>query len=123
VEHRDGLDGVKKILLILPGLELQSLGRPSRSLILPAHLHLGFPSGSFLLALPPVSYIHSSSPQVTLHALPITSTYLAKSTRSGDHNLWCELGGEVTLLRSAPCAINLVLFPPCSCVAGASGGL
>jgi hypothetical protein len=31
-------------------------------LILSSHLHLGLPSVSFLLALPPKSYMHSSSP-------------------------------------------------------------
>jgi hypothetical protein len=38
---------------------------PLRSiLILPSHLCLGLPSGLFLLAFPPISYMHSSYPHV-----------------------------------------------------------
>jgi hypothetical protein len=42
-------------------------------LILPTHLRLGFPSGLFLLAFPPISYMHSSSPPFVLHTPPISS--------------------------------------------------
>jgi hypothetical protein len=42
-------------------------------IILSTHLRLGLPSGSLLLAFPPISYMHSSPPFV-LHALPISSS-------------------------------------------------
>jgi hypothetical protein len=43
-------------------------------LMLPTHLRLGLPSGSFLLVLTPISYMHSSSLQFVLTALPISSS-------------------------------------------------
>jgi hypothetical protein len=42
-------------------------------LILSTHLCLGLPSG-LLLAFPPISYMHSSSPSFVLHALLISSS-------------------------------------------------
>jgi hypothetical protein len=37
---------------------------------------------SFLLAFPPISYMHSSSPPFVLHALPITSALLVENNNS-----------------------------------------
>jgi hypothetical protein len=42
---------------------------------LSTHLRLGLPSGSFLLACPPISYMHSSTPPFVLHALPMLNVY------------------------------------------------
>jgi hypothetical protein len=44
-------------------------------LILFALLRLGFASGSFLPAFPPITYVHFSSPQFVLHVLPISSSF------------------------------------------------
>jgi hypothetical protein len=43
---------------------------------LPTPYVLVFLVVSFLLAFPPVSHIHSSSPQFVLHALPISSYFI-----------------------------------------------
>jgi hypothetical protein len=91
VGPRAGLDNVEnRKFFTLPGLELQSLGRPTCShslkiiaqsrlliplrciLILSTHLRLGLPSGSFFLASPPISHMHSASAPFVLHALPIS---------------------------------------------------
>jgi hypothetical protein len=45
-------------------------------LILFTHIRLGLPSGSFLLAFPSISYMHSTFPPFVLHALPIASIEL-----------------------------------------------
>jgi hypothetical protein len=43
-------------------------------LILSAHLHLGLPRGSSLLAFPPITYMHNYSPPFVLHSLPVSSS-------------------------------------------------
>jgi hypothetical protein len=43
-------------------------------LILSTHRRLGLPSGPFPSGFPTISYMHSSSPQFVLHALPISSS-------------------------------------------------
>jgi hypothetical protein len=40
------------------------------------HLRLGLPSGLFLVAFPPISYVHSPSPPFVLHAPPISSSLI-----------------------------------------------
>jgi hypothetical protein len=45
---------------------------PRSIIILSTHLRLGLPSGLLVLAFPPISYMHSSSPPFVLHALPIS---------------------------------------------------
>jgi hypothetical protein len=42
-------------------------------LILFTHLRLGLASNAFLLAFPPITYMHSSSLPFSLHVLPISS--------------------------------------------------
>jgi hypothetical protein len=77
--------------LTLPGLELRTIGRPARSrsvyrlhypgypislrsiLTLSTHLRFGLPSSSFLLAFPPICYMHSSSSLFRIEHLPHTS--------------------------------------------------
>jgi hypothetical protein len=49
-------------------------------LILSTHLCFGLPSVSFLLAFPPISYMHSSSPSFMLHTL-YTTVCLGKPLR------------------------------------------
>jgi hypothetical protein len=46
-------------------------------LILSTHLRLGLPSGSFLLAFPPKSYMHYSFSLCVLHALPISFSLIS----------------------------------------------
>jgi hypothetical protein len=46
---------------------------------LSTHLHLGLPSGSFLLACPPISYMHSSSPNSCYMPCPSHSSLLDNS--------------------------------------------
>jgi hypothetical protein len=46
------------------------------TLILSTHLHLGLPSGLFPYGLPPISYMHYSSPSFVLYALPISSSFI-----------------------------------------------
>jgi hypothetical protein len=52
----------------IPSYNLRSI------LILSIHLHLGLPTGSFLLAFPTISYMHSFSRPFVLHTLPISSS-------------------------------------------------
>jgi hypothetical protein len=49
---------------------------------LSTHLRLGLPSGSFLLAFPPISYMHSSSPHARYMPRPYHSSWLDLSNYS-----------------------------------------
>jgi hypothetical protein len=72
-------------------------------LILPTHLHLGLLSGlSFLLAFPPISYMHFSLSTFVLNSLPISSSLT--------WSFWLYL-----VKRTSYEAPNYAVFSPISC--------
>jgi hypothetical protein len=52
------------------------------------HIRLGLPSGYFLLAFIPISYMHSSSPSFVLHAQHISSALIILIILGEEYKLW-----------------------------------
>jgi hypothetical protein len=68
-------------------------------LILPSHLHLGLPSGLFLLDFPPISYMHYSS-----------RSWVSRPS----HPLWLD-HSNYALLRVQVTKLLIIQFSPTSC--------